>query len=338
MAFVRRLPLFAFAIALTAAGLSGLGRKAHADADAEGAKERNERCATRLSIGLLGKSPSAALLANADPQSTVDGMLDEWAFVDRFSRFLNATFNAAPGDVKAADAPYYLAVKILGEKKPYKDLFVGRYSVVLEDPTSFREAKVVNDADGLGYFKSPFWMDRYAGNEQDGVRLQTAYRIQNNVVGLDLVASTAAPGQSVDATATGRQSDGCKGCHYEHWYALDKVAKVLGRVKLDAQGKPVMSGANNGSNKDDHIVFTAPEGSEQLFGKTVKNQRELVEALVASPAFAFNACRLAFKYLYGRAENTCEGPVFDRCVDAFTAAGTMQSAVATIAKDATFCQ
>ena len=75
-----------------------------------------------------------------------------------------------------------------------------------------------------------------------------------------------------------------------------------------------------------------------LGGIIVGNDKELVTALVKSEAFEFRACRLAFEYLYGRAEMTCEGPVFDRCMTAYKATGTIQAALASVAKDATFCQ
>ena len=61
-------------------------------------------------------------------------------------------------------------------------------------------------------------------------------------------------------------------------------------------------------------------------------------ALVASEEFKVNVCRMAFNYLYGRDENSCESQVFDKCVDAFEKDKTIQSAIAAVAKDATFCQ
>ncbi|MGQ0503910.1 MAG: hypothetical protein ACT4TC_01170, partial [Myxococcaceae bacterium] len=64
----------------------------------------------------------------------------------------------------------------------------------------------------------------------------------------------------------------------------------------------------------------------------------LVEALVNSKAFEFRACRIAFEFLYGRPEYSCEGPVFDKCMTSFAQAGTSQSAIASVAKDASFCQ
>ncbi|MFO0740733.1 MAG: hypothetical protein U0270_32850 [Labilithrix sp.] len=296
-----------------------------------------ERCASRLSIAMLGKSATPELLASANPQGAVDAMTSDWAFIDRFSRFLNASFNDAPGDVNAADAPYFLATRILRDGKPYRELFTGKYIVVLPNPSSNNNAEVKDDPAGIGYFTSPFWEDRYAGNEENGVRLRKAYRILNNTIGLEVAASTADMRQDVKPDGNGRQnSSACRGCHFDSWFALDKVAGVLGDVRLDARGAPVTK--QEFDKKQPHIQFKKPAGPQQILGKTIANDRELVETLVSSPDFAFNACRLSFKYLYGRAENQCEGDLFDRCVDAFTQDGMIQTAVATIAKDPSFCQ
>jgi len=79
-------------------------------------------------------------------------------------------------------------------------------------------------------------------------------------------------------------------------------------------------------------------GPQQLLGKTVTNDRELITALVNSASFDFRVCRLAFQFLYGRNELSCEGPLFDRCIDAFRAEGTIQAALSTVATDPSYCQ
>jgi len=299
-------PLVAVAVALAAS--------ASKPVRAEGEEvEKRERCATRVSIALLGTSPTPALLAAASPQDAVDAMLADPVFVDRFAGFVNRRFNPEPGTNVAEDASFTLAKYVLVNKKPWKDMFVGAYDV---------GAAVTPDPDGLGYFRSDAWMKRYAGNEAAGYRLASAYRILQNTTGLQLMATTNVDG--VDLSAKGRESAACKGCHYDNWYALDKVARVLSR----RQGM----GAN--------IRFVPPSDGPQtiLGGKTIRNDKELVTALVASEEFKVNACRLAFNYLYGRDENSCEAAVFDRCVDAFTTEGTMQAALAVVAKDPSFCQ
>lgn len=303
-------PLVAGALAL------GIGlakpQKAGADAASE-AKEKAERCATRLSVAFLGKSPEAALLASKDPQSAVADMIEDAAFVERFARFANAELNPEPGVNVAEDASYTLAKYILTNDKPWKEMFVGQYDVA---------AEVTADPDGLGYFRSTAWMRRYAGNEEDGYRIVAAYRILQNTTGLSLTATTAVDG--LDLSAKGREASACRGCHYENWYALDKVSRVLSK----RQGM--------GNN----MTFTEPtDGPQQILGgKTIANDKELVTALVESTNFRVNTVRLAFKYLYGRTETTCEGEVFDKAVDAFESKGSIKDALAVIAKDPTFCQ
>ena len=300
------------ACALVLAASVAAPQRVLADGEPE-AVAAHERCATRLSIAMLGKSPTAALLAAADPQAGVDAMLADPVFIERFASFTNSQFNPEPGESAAADASYTLAKFVLAGQKPWKDMFVGAYAVT---------DTVAPDPSGLGYFTSRAWMARYAGNETEGYRIVSAYRILQNTTGLQLTATTSVDG--VDRSATGRQAAACSGCHYQGWFALDKVAKILTR----RQGEGAA------------MKFIAPsEGPQQILdGTSIANERELVTALVDSEDFRFNACRLAFKFLYGREETTCEAPIFDKCVDAFKATGTMQVAIGAVAKDPTYCQ
>jgi hypothetical protein len=279
--------------------------------------QRAERCAVRVAIALTGKSPTAALLSSGNPQLQVPSLLESEAFVERFSRFINSTFNDTPGTTSVDDGAYHLTRHVLLNEKPWKDLFIGAYDVV----TVNGAVQVRDDVNGLGFYRSKAWLERYAGNEEGGVKLATAYRMLNNTTGLKLNAAVQTPGQ--DFSATGRQSPNCRGCHYDGWFALDRVASVL--------TKKVMNG--------DTISFTAPTaGPQQLLGKTITNDKDLMTALVNSPDFDFRVCRLAFQFLYGRNELSCEGPLFDRCVDTFRTEGTVQSALATVATDPGYCQ
>ncbi len=301
-----------------AAGIAFSGSKtAHAD-DADKAAF-NERCGARLSIALLGQAPSAQILTAADPQASIDQMIASPAFVERFSRFINSEFNSGPGAAPTDDAVYFLTKQILTNNKPWSDLYLGKYTVDLD---ASKNVVVKDDPNGLGYFRSPLWMKRYAGNESAGYRISSAYHIINNVVGLELTPSVAKPGD--DRTATGRQGPNCAGCHYQNWYALDKVAKIL----------------SHRVGQGDTMTFTPPNEGPQtiLDNQTIADDASLVSNLVNSTQFKFHACRLAFQFLYGRAENQCEGPLFDQCVDNFTSQGTIQAAVSTVAKDPGFCQ
>src|SRR5438552_19074893 len=80
-----RRPLLAAALALSASAALAVttgprGARA-SDGDAAAAADARARCATRLSIALLGQSPSADDLAAPDPQARVDAKLASWNFV-----------------------------------------------------------------------------------------------------------------------------------------------------------------------------------------------------------------------------------------------------------------
>jgi hypothetical protein len=282
--------------------------------------EARDRCATRLSASLLGQSPTAALLASSNPQTSVDAMIATPAFQEKFARFINAKFNVDPGETPAEDATYFLAKHVLQNNRPWSDMFLGLYRV---DPgaTATADAVVAADANGLGYFRSRAWMVRYAGNELDGYRINAAYRMMNNVLGLKLVAAVNTNGVNAD----GRMQAACAGCHYNTTFGLDYVSKLLSRrVGTDAAT----------------MTFRAPnEGAQPVLGgQMLSNDKAFVTAMVNSTDFKFNTCRTAMEFLYARAEFKCEGPVFDACMASFGATSTMQSAVAAIAKDAGFCQ
>lgn len=291
----------------------------HARSSDDPAERLRKRCASRLSLALTGQAASAELLAAADPQAQVDALLGSDAFVDQFARFVNSRLNDDPGEMQRDDAPFFLARYILQNRRPWHELFDGKYRV--ETTGTPPMTRVVDDPDGLGYFRSRGWLVRYAGNEPDGYRLNAAYRIQQNIIGLDVGAVTSAPGE--DISATGRQAPACSGCHYDAYFALDKVAKVLSR--------------RVGTGED--MTFVPPdEGPQQVLdGRMISDDRELVAALVGSTDHQFRTCRLAFEFLYGRPEATCESALFDRCVDAYTQSGDIRAALRTLAQDAGFC-
>jgi hypothetical protein len=235
---------------------------------------------------------------------------------------MNAELNPEPGETPQRDATYYLARHILQNNKPWHELFDGAYDVLADASTTPASAMVVDNPDGLGYFRSRPWMLRYAGNEEAGYRLVAAFRIQQNIIGLDVAAVTTAP--DVDISANGRKSTACSGCHYDSYFALDKVAKILSR-----RTGPV-----------DNPTFTDSTEPPQMLldGQMIANDKELVTALVASTQFKFRTCRLAFQFLYGRSEANCEAPLFDKCIDAFEQTGDVRAALKTIAQDPGYCE
>jgi len=315
-----RISLMAALIPVLAGGAALVSKKsAHAEGAEADKAEVNERCAVRLSIALLGKSADAAQLTAADPLAAVDTMVASPEFADRFSGFINAELNGGPIDNANDDPIYYLSKYIISQNKPWTDLFLGPYAVT-PATTAGAGMDVKADAAGLGYFRTASWMKRYAGNEEKGLMLVAAFRITQNTTGLDLTPSVGNPGD--DRSAEGRKAAACKGCHFDPWFALDTVANLL----------PTRTG------QGDAMKFTAPTaGPQQLFGKAVANDKELVETLVASDAWKFNQCRSVFKFLYGRPENQCEAKTFDACVTALETTKTISSAVAAVAKDASFC-
>jgi hypothetical protein len=285
--------------------------------------DQAERCATRLSVSITGKGPATALMSNADPQSETRALVGSADFQERFARFINASFNDDPGQAPAEDAAYYMAKHVLANYLKWEEMFIGQWRVNQATGNPAPAPTVVADTNGLGIFRSPAWLIRYAGNEEAGIKINTAFRIMNNTIGLRLIPSTNAP--TADLSATGRQAAGCRACHYDSWFALDKVASIL----------TIKRTATNGN------VTFAPKtaASADILGQTgVVDDKDLVTRLVKSEAFEFRACRLAFEFLYGRPELTCEGPVFDRCMTAFKADGKITTAIATVAQDATFCQ
>jgi hypothetical protein len=305
---------------VTAALVGALAGNSYSGAPRTAVDDRRVRCANRLSLALTGLPASASLRSSPDPQSRIDELLASAPFVERFARFINSRFNDEPGVTPDADAPYWLARHVLQQSRPWRELFDGGYRV--ETSGTPATVRVVDDAAGLGYFRSRPWMVRYAGNEEQGYRLNAAFRIQQNVIGLDVTAVTAVPG--VDDSAAGRQAAGCRGCHYDSYFALDKVAKILSR--------------RTGSVTDP--TFAAPtEGPQSLLdGRMIADDAELVKALVESTDHKFRTCRMAFEYLYGRSESACEAPIFDACVDAYSTTGNIRATLRTIAADAAFCE
>lgn len=316
----RALALLLPAVIFGASVLALSGKSAHADdPTAEAKAARNARCATRLSVTLLGKSPAATLLASDNPEGNVDTMLASADFRDRFASFVNASFNGGPVTNPVNDPVYFVARYVLEQNKPWKELFLGAYDV--RPNTGNTALEVIPSATGLGYFRTSAWMLRYAGNEEKGIRLSAAYHIINNITSFEVPASVAKPGE--DRTEAGRKAAACEGCHYTPWFALDKAAAVLSQKRVAANGT---------------VTFDATTVTPtQLLGKTLQDDKDLVTTLVESDAYKFAQCRLVFKFLYGRPENQCEGPIFDKCVDELSK-GSIVPAIAVVAKDPSFCQ
>lgn len=239
-------------------------------------------------------------------------------FPQRFAAFVNAKWQRDQSTSKERNAPYLIARYVIGKGLPWRQTFVGRFDL---DPVEGRFTVIPSDT-GLGYFRTKKWLEVNAGNEAQGYKLSTAYRILNNTLGIKLTA--AANNTSVDdSSATGRAAPGCTGCHFAGPYPLDTVARVLTR----RQGSGAM------------MTFTPPtDGPQQLWGHTVSTDEELVNLLINSEQFTFNTCRLVFEFMFGRSESTCDAPVFDACVAGFEASGTIQGAVMGMVRHPDYCR
>ena len=175
------------------------------------------QCANRVSIAITGEAAEAAHINSSDPQSiqTIDALLAKDAFNLRFASFMNAEMNDGPGENRLEDASYYMVLYALRNNLPWSEVFTGKYNVV-----NANNPRVEADEQGLGYIRSSAWMARYAGNEDEGVRINTAYRVMQNTFGLDLVAADL-NGNIQDDSATGRQQvQPCKDCHFDQFFSL----------------------------------------------------------------------------------------------------------------------
>jgi hypothetical protein len=305
---------------------------AAAQLDPETATEeqlRVRRCWERTTLAMLGTTtvPRAEKYygplppADFTPDYVQNFFGDEKyfdVFASRFAGFVNAKWQREQSATRERNAPYQVAHWVLGKRLPWRDTFVGRFDL---DPFEGRFTVVPADS-GLGYFRVKKWLETNAGNEAQGYKLNTAYRMLQNTLGTKL---TAAPNNTSvpDSSATGRAGPGCTSCHFEGPYPLDRVARTLTR----RNGMGTM------------MTFTAPtDGPQQLWGHTVSDDEELVRVLISSEEFTFNTCRLVFEFMFGRPESTCEAPLFDACVQAFEAEGTIQGAVMGLARHPDYCR
>jgi hypothetical protein len=254
------------------------------------------------------------------PQARVPEFLAQPGFRRRWAAFLNSRFNAQPGLTAEEDVMTAVIEYVLANNRPWKDVFVGRFA--MSGPYGYPKIEEDVAAPPHGFFGLGSWQKRYAGNEENGVMLQAAYRILRAVIGLELVPSPQ--NATGDATLTGRQRAECRSCHFDSPYGLDKVAALL-------------PWRRNGIGSRLTIEPQAPTPQVLFDGRTVHSLDELLAVAVESDAFHFWSCRLAFEYAVGRPETGCEAPVFDACVDALKATGDIRAGIAAILQDPSYC-
>jgi len=248
---------------------------------------------------------------------SVDEALASPKFTHLFASFINSKFNPEPGRNHAADSSYFIARHVLANGLPWRQTFVGPFKMPNKD-----YPVVESDPNGVGYFTSQGWLERYAGNERDGYLIVAANRVLQNTIGSERTAAANNADPDVPNDASGRRAPACAGCHYQGPYALDSVARLLPR-KTMANGQ---------------MVFVPTQaGAQPVLNSSVTTFREFVERLVSSDAFTFWSCRLAFEFVYGRAEYACEAAQFDRCADAFSASGKIQDGIRGLLEEPSFC-
>lgn len=277
------------------------------------------QCSQKLYNTLFQRPPTQDELKSPFPLAQLPAMLRSNSFRDVFARFVNAKMNTGPSN-KLDDNIIYTLVKnhVLRGDKPWHELFNGQVSA--------SGSIISEDANAIGYFENANWKQRYAGNEEDGYRLRSAYLIINNVIGLNLDAITVtSTGGSARNDRKNPQSV-CYSCHYASEFALDKIANILTKVDREASA--------NGS-----IVFTPePEGPNQtLFNTNVSNLSDLVNTLIAQDQFNTQACSLAFEFLFARQEGGTEPALMNQCISQFKQSQKITDAVALFVQSPIFC-
>lgn len=284
----------------------------------DGSYQCMRRVGTVLNVDYWWGKASQADAGTA--QQRVPEFLAGAGFRRRWASFLNSRFNAQPGLTAEDDVMTAVVDYVLANDRPWKDVFVGRFA--LSGPSGYPKIADEPTAPPHGFFGLAPWQKRYAGNEENGVMLQAAYRILRATIGLELVPSPQ--NATGDATLTGRQRAECRSCHFDSAYALDHVAALLPwkRTGIGARA----------------TIDPQTPTPQQLFdGRTVASLDELLATAVDSDAFAFWSCRLAFEFAVGRPETGCEAPVFDACVDALKSTGDIRAGIAAIMQDPAYC-
>ncbi len=254
-------------------------------------------------------------------QARVPEFMRRPEFTERWASFLNSRFNAQPGLSAEEDLVIPVVRFVLENDRPWKDVFVGRFSTT--GPGGYPRISDAPEQPPYGVFGLPPWLRRYAGNASDGKMLQAAYRILKATVGMQLVPSPQ--NASGDASLIGRQRAECRSCHFDSPYALDHVAALLPWYR-------------KGQGERATVEAQVPT-PHQLFGdRTVGSLDELLTLAVESDAFLFWNCRLAFEFAVGRPESGCEAPVFDACVDTLRQTQDIRQALAVIMQAPSYCQ
>ena len=280
------------------------------------------QCSQKLHSTLYGRSATSQELNIANPMSTVDAMMSNDEFIEKFSMYVNAHMNWLPGDGKRNN-PVYMAMKYYifkdNQEKPWKELFTGGYDLY-DNGYNPRE-------DNSGYFSDRNWKKVYKGNEEFGYKLRTAYLILNNQIGLNLEALTVNNAGGSGRNARQDPNNVCVACHFNSDFALDRIAQILPLV--DRQ-----------SSDAQNLIEIAALGpfNQEIYGQTVSNLKELTEVLASLDAFNTNACNIAFQFVFGREHRGADKAIFEQCVDEFKQDGHITASVKHFVDSDIFCK
>jgi len=274
-----------------------------------------EQCIDKIVNGLHGRGPTVQELQSNGKEALLDTLLSDPRFVEKFSRHVNDYFNdSISGANDEANAPYFLAKKVLADRLPWSDMFQGAWSIRSEGTAPNNRVVISQDPGALGYFTNTQWNIRYEGGEGEGFQLRKAYRIPHNMVGLRM--------PSVDAQGANRKdpASACYGCHFEpkNIYALDLIAQALPKKRF-------LNGQPQSGQFVDTVFTKAEDAPDVLLVKDLSGLKTIVSTLLGDNFkndYNFNVCRMVFQYFYQRSEadNTLDFKQFDACISAFESA------------------
>lgn len=293
------------------------------------------QCSQKLHSTLYGRSATATELQMSNPLANVDAMILEEEFQENFAEFVNAHMNWLPAEGRNNNPVYMGVTRYLftprqnsghATEYPWKNLFTEGYRPY---DGGFNPQDMEEGAGGQrasGYFSDKGWKKTYKGNEEEGIKLRTAYLILNNQIGLNLEALTVSNSGGSGKSDRTDPNAVCYGCHVASDYGLDNIASILPRVNRET------SDAQNFNEKP------AESNSQVVYGQTVTDLKSLTAVLAERPEFFTNACAIAFEFSFGRERRGPDREVFDGCVEAFTESGYITTAVKYFVESDYFCK
>lgn len=293
------------------------------------------QCSQKLHSTLYGRSATAAELNISEPLNQLDSMILEEEFTENFGNFVNAHMNWLPAEGRNNNPVYMGVTRYLfmprqnsghATEYPWKNLFTEGYRPY---DGGFNPQDIEEGAGGQrasGYFSDKNWKKTYKGNEEGGIKIRTAYLILNNQIGLNLEALTVNASGGSGLSARQNPESVCYSCHFRTEYGLDKIASILPLVNRET------SDAQNFNEKP------ASSNSQEIYGQTVTELKDLTALLAERPEFFTNACSIAFEFVFGREHRGADREIFEACVPIFQESGYITTAVKYFVESDYFCR